>query len=142
MITYDEMMKSGKPLPQLIAMIGLPRSGKSTFCQHYLKPLGYVIVNPDSFRLALHGQPFVKSAEPFVWASVTLAVDALLSLNHSVVIDATNITMDARAPWIKRNAEFIWINTPVTMCIERAGDNLELIEVIKRMDIVGEYRGV
>lgn len=134
MIVDCKAVASGKVRPKLLGMIGLPRSGKSTFCREYLKPLGYVIVNPDSFRLALHGQPFIKSAEPTVWAAVTLAVDALLLAGEHVVVDATNITQKAREPWIARGAEFIYLDTNVNVCILRAGDNEELVKVIERMN--------
>ena len=35
----------------LIVMVGLPRSGKTTWARKQ----GYPIVNPDSIRLAFHG---------------------------------------------------------------------------------------
>lgn len=127
---------SGALKPKLIGMMGLPRSGKSTFCHQYLKPLGYVIVNPDSYRLALHGRPYIKNAEPTIWAAITLTVDALLMTDQYVVIDATNITPEAREPWEKRGAEFIHIDTSVHVCLLRAADNLELCNVITRMNLV------
>ena len=133
-IDYKDVV-SGSLKPKLIGMIGLPRSGKSTFCHQYLKPLGYVIVNPDSYRLALHGQPYIKNAEPTIWAAITLTVDALLMTNQYVVIDATNITEVARDPWKKRGAEFIHIDTHVNVCLLRAADNLELCNVITRMNL-------
>ncbi len=142
-IDYKDVV-SGTIKPKLIGMMGLPRSGKSTFCHQYLKPLGYVIVNPDNFRLALHGQRFVNSAEPTVWAAVTLAVDALLRTDQYVVIDATNITNKARQPWMDRNAEFIHIDTNVHVCMLRAAHDLELCSVIDRMnrDYIAENSGL
>lgn len=51
--------------PTLVLMVGLPRSGKSTIARSGRVP----IVSPDAIRLALHGQPFIASAEPTVWAT-------------------------------------------------------------------------
>lgn len=119
--------------PRLIATIGLPRSGKSTYCRGLIEK-GYAVVNPDSFRLAIHGQAFLASAEPFVWAAVYAAVDALLLAGNKVVVDATNITEERRRPWKQRGAEFIVIDTAVFTCIERAREtNPDLIPVIERM---------
>lgn len=119
--------------PRLIATIGLPRSGKSTYCRGLIEK-GYAVVNPDSFRLAIHGQEFLTSAEPFVWAAVYAAVDALLLAGNKVVVDATNITEERRRPWKQRGAEFVLIKTGVCVCISRAEQsNKDLIPVIERM---------
>ena len=80
-------------------MVGLPRSGKSTYARA-LQAHGWVRVSPDDFRLALHGRAFHAPAEPTVWASAELAVRALLIGGHRVVVDATNATRRRRAPWI------------------------------------------
>lgn len=74
----------------LLYTVGLPRSGKSTCCalwlhQHDDRPgtrAARVVLSADDFRLALHGQPFVPSAEPFIHAAVKLAAEALLLSGH------------------------------------------------------------
>ena len=122
---------------KLILFVGLPRSGKSTSA----KLLDFPIVNPDSIRLALHGQRFQSEAEPFVWAIAYLMVDALFKAGHnSVIVDATNITQKRRAPWIEKfrddcDIEFIVEDAPMEICIERAraiGDT-EIIPIIESM---------
>lgn len=122
-------------MSKLIAMVGLPRSGKSTFCNHTFKPQGFVIVNPDNFRLAIHGTTFNPPAEPFVWAAVYAAVDALLLTGHDVVVDATNITQKRREPWVLRKAEFHLMGTRKAVCLERAKSDgrEELIPIIEKM---------
>ena len=80
----------------LIAMVGLPRSGKSTWA----KKAGHPIVSPDAIRLALHGQRFISEAEPFVWAIAKAMVRALFLAGHSaVILDATNNTRKRRDEW-------------------------------------------
>ena len=80
--------------------VGLPRSGKSTWAISQTFP----IVNPDSIRLALHGQPFIGSAEPFVWAIAKCMVNALFIAGHrNVILDATNTTRQRRDQWKSDN---------------------------------------
>jgi predicted kinase len=124
-------------IKKLILTIGLPRSGKTTWAKKQNAP----IVNPDSIRLALHGQRFIKEAEPFVWAIAYLMVTALFKAGHEVVIvDATNITQKRRQPWIDKFSneyELEWkvISTTKEECIERANqeNDLIIIPVIEKM---------
>jgi len=119
----------------LIVTVGLPRSGKTTYCNQVLKPKGFVIVNPDSFRFAIHGQTFVPSAEPFVWAAVYAAVDALRLAGHDVVVDGTHMTKKRRESWEQRGAEFHLMGTKKEVCLERAKltGREDILPVIERM---------
>ena len=115
----------------LICTVGLPLSGKSTWA----KSTGFPMVNPDSIRLALHGQPFAKSAEPMVWVQASYMVKALFLTGHSIVIlDATNTTDKARRRWISDDwdTEFQIIDTSKEVCIKRAGNEV-MVAVIERM---------
>lgn len=84
---------------RLAIMCGLPQSGKSTYAQA-MQEAGWVRVNPDDIRLALHGREMYAPAEDLVWANAKLAMRALLLGGHRVVVDATNTTKKERAPWI------------------------------------------
>ena len=127
----------------LICTVGLPRSGKSTWA----RDRGIPIVNPDSIRLALHGQRYQVLAEDFVWAIAKVMVRALFTAGHSaVIVDATNTTRKRRDFWQDKgwNTEFKRIgasecvNTALSdfgLCIERAkaeGD-ADILPVFKRM---------
>lgn len=120
---------------RLVVTVGLPRSGKTTFCKEVMKPRGFVIVNPDSFRLAIHGQVFIPAAEPFVWAAVYAAVDALRLAGHDVVVDGTHMTKKRRDPWEQRGAIFHLMETKREICIQRAvtSGREDIIPVIERM---------
>jgi len=117
-------------------MVGLPRSGKSTI----VKALGCPIVNPDSIRLALHGQRYQAEAEPMVWAIAKYMVKSLFLAGHeTVVLDATNLTQVRREEWISHSwkREFVIVDTPAEVCKERAiaTGMPDLVDVIDRMAI-------
>lgn len=127
----------------LIMTVGLPRSGKSTWAKYQGSP----IVNPDSIRLALHGQPFIPEAEGVVWETAYLMTKALfIAGHHTVIIDATNITAHLRDVWEKKfpDCEYVYrfFNADKETCIDRAiTDGKEyLVPVIERMDAIQDYR--
>lgn len=118
----------------LICTVGLPRSGKSTWARSQ----GYPIVNPDSIRLAIHGQRFVSSAEPLVWATAKIMVRSLFLAGHNtVILDATNTTRNRRQEWISNEwgTFFKVVHTPREECERRANleNDSEILPVIYRM---------
>jgi len=130
---------------KLILMIGLPLSGKSTWA----KKQGHPIVNPDSIRLALHGQRFLSEAEAMVWTIAMYMVKALFLAGHdTVIVDATHTTPKRRDFW--KSPEYpswelgyVYNNTAKDVCIARAnavGDT-EIIPIIEdmaeKMDLTG-----
>lgn len=127
-------------MKELICMVGLPRSGKSTWAKQQPWP----IVNPDSIRLAMHGQAFAPQAERLVWAAAHLMVGALFLAGHEkVILDATNITRKLRAEWFSRKfrTTFKWISTHREVCIIRARDTNFPVDVIERMHFQWEPLG-
>ena len=118
---------------KLILTVGVPRSGKSTWARKQ----GHPIVNPDSIRLALHGQAFIKEAEPHVWAIAKTMVNALFLAGHdTVILDATNTTRKRRDEWVGDwEREFKVFDTPKVICMQRAMDSgrTDLLDVIGRM---------
>lgn len=124
--------------PLLIAMMGLPRSGKSTVCQKLSKDYSAPIVRRDAIRLALHGNRFKLEAEPMVKAISLYMIRALFLSGHQVVIcDETNYSRAARdaiksADW---RTVFWEVVTPPEICKQRALDTgqPDLIPVIDSM---------
>ena len=123
----------------LIVTVGLPRCGKSTWS----KEQKAVIVNPDSVRLAVHGERFIGRAEPWVWAISYVMADALFLAGHdTVIIDGTHVSKKRRDVWF--NYKFsqdvkvkfkVFGDISVSECIDRARKiNDDLIQpVIERM---------
>lgn len=122
----------------LLLTVGLPRSGKTTWAIS----TGFPIVNPDSIRLAIHGKPFLATAEPSVWITAKVMVRALFMAGHdTVILDATNTTRERRDEWKSNEWEsrFKVIDTDWDTCLERARQegNEEIVGVIERM--AGQY---
>jgi len=118
----------------LICMVGLPQSGKSTWAQSRESP----IVNPDSIRIALHGQAYIPEAEPMVWAIAKYMVRSLFLAGHdTVILDATNATRKRRDDWSSDHWETVFkvIDTPADICAQRARKSGQdvLIPVIEGM---------
>lgn len=121
-------------MKELYITVGLPRSGKST----YAKSTGWPIVNPDSIRLALHGERFIAQAEPHVWAIAKTMVRALFLAGHEqVLLDATSITPERRSEWNSTDwtSRYVIFMASKLECIRRAlvVDDIYIVPVIERM---------
>lgn len=117
----------------LTLTVGLPRSGKSTWARQQ----GYPIVCPDDIRLAMHGQPYIATMEPYVWAIARTMVEALFYSHDILILDATSITEDYRDRWLSERwtRQYKVFNTPKDVCIQRARETNQeyLIPVIEKM---------
>lgn len=112
--------------------VGVPRSGKSSWARTQSMP----IVCPDAIRLALYGQAFVKSAEPYVWAIARTMVEALFIAGHKcVILDATNTLRVRRDDW--RSPQwtryFMVVDTGMHICYRRAVASNFPLDVLERM---------
>ncbi|SFM51529.1 ATP-binding protein [Thermodesulforhabdus norvegica] len=108
---------------EFVLMIGLPRSGKSTYVDRFLSE--YQLVCPDDIRKGL-GVKHDRRLEPFVWAVVEAQLRALMERGRPVVLDATNTVNQARSKWIGLAKDYgyevrlVWIDTPLSVCLDRA----------------------
>ena len=116
----------------LILTVGLPKSGKTTWAKQSIHP----VVNPDAIRLALHGQAFVKMAEPMVWAIAETMVRHHFEYGYStVILDATNLTPERREKWRSADwgTKFVVFDTRFATCRSRAEKSGFPVEVLDRM---------
>lgn len=119
----------------LVVTVGLPRSGKTTWARKQGTP----IVNPDSIRLALHGQRYIQLAEPIVWAIAKIMVRALFLAGHrSVILDSTNTTRKRRDEWVSDQWTTLFkpISTSRRECLRRSKEekDTEIMPIIDKMD--------
>ena len=128
-----------KNMREFSITVGLPCSGKSEFCEHLQSTFGFTIVNPNNIRLALHGQRFIKSAEPLVWAITETMVRALLLNNHNVILNSTNINKQLRSNWINLAKEFdlnltaYVMDIPYEECIRKNSELSRVYESVINM---------
>jgi predicted kinase len=110
-------------MPTLIAMVGLPRSGKSTIVRQLSEKHHAPIVKKDDIRLALHGQVYAAPAEPMVRAISKVMIHALFLSGHEwIIADETHYSREARdfvrdGTWA---TVFYEVPTPAEICHVRA----------------------
>lgn len=131
------------PMKTLICTMGLPRSGKSTWASKQ----NYPIVNPDSIRLAIHGQRYLPVAKTIRAFAYNMVRSLFLAGHNTVIFDATFLTLRGRDK-VRQQMDlheestediievyFKVFDTSIDICIERAKDTYpDLIPVIKRMN--------
>lgn len=131
-----------QPDATLVCSMGLPFSGKSQWVRDFAQANACPIVSPDMLRLAIHGQPYIQSAEPFVWATAHAMVTALFLAGHRrVVLDATNTTRKARDAWRDERWQTAFqvlgthpvVQADLCRAAAVAADRLDMLAVIDRM---------
>lgn len=121
----------------LVATVGLPKSGKSTWIYHNALGRGIPVVSLDAIRMALTGKVFEPEREPEVWDLARFIVHVLFLGGHTiVVVDECNNTINQRLIWKSDLWQTLFkvFDTPVAVCIERAKASHDeyLIPVIER----------
>jgi predicted kinase len=120
--------------PRLILLVGLPRSGKSTWAAGQNHP----VVSRDAIRIQLHGRPFFPEHEDEVSQIEEQSVRDLIAAGHrTVIIDATHFRQEYIDRWKtgEWTIETRLFSTPRSLCIRRAKNcgRPDLVEVINWM---------
>ena len=132
--------------------IGLPRAGKTTYCQNWVKypeisaqirrlydnGLPATVIDStepfvqrprvwvcgDHFRLAVCGQVYQSLSESYVFATMDAAVRALLDTGHDVIVDETGTTEATIKRYLRLDidASPVWFDTTLETCLQRAKD--------------------
>ena len=88
-----------EPRGTLIALSGLPGTGKSHFAAQLSEKLPCVVLESDHIRKLLVTRPRYTGPEHSrVFAACHLLVEEFLSRGHTVIFDATNLTESSRRP--------------------------------------------
>lgn len=124
----------------LTFMIGIPRSGKSTYCTEWVRGApNRAIVCADDIRLALHGKRFEGRAEPMVHAIKMTMIRALLNRGMNVIVDGTHTTEKSIRELLEiyPEANYVLFTTNKDECKRRAKETNQedLYPVIDRMDL-------
>lgn len=122
----------------LVMMVGLPRSGKTTFIEKVLNDDKYIVLSSDKLRLSLYNERFNKEFEKEMWEIFHQMFKYFISTERSIIIDSTNLDYNVRKFYIdiaKQNSYdtyIININTSIETCKYRCTDgNKDLIDVIE-----------
>lgn len=113
------------PIPKLVAMRGVPASGKSTVAREMVEKRNFKRVNKDDLRAMIDNGVYSIENEGFVRLAVGLIVHAALSHGYSVVVDDCHNnpkrTDELRSLASKLGVEFeiMDFDVPVEECIRR-----------------------
>jgi predicted kinase len=83
----------------LVLTIGLPGSGKSTFCRRLSPVIDAVLLESDALRRQLFGHPCYSASESRrLFQAIHEAAGVLLARGSNVIVDATNLEEAHRRP--------------------------------------------
>ena len=115
--------------PVVVIITGLPGSGKSKHALAWVaeNPKFRERINYDELRLELYGPDwtFNRKDEAAMKVEAVARGREALKAGRSIIVDNTNLTEGARAPWLRLarehgvEVEIVEIDTPIATCIER-----------------------
>ena len=132
-------------MQELIMLVGLPGSGKSTFAKHIVENgKNYATISTDRMRLCMYGDEAIQGDGDKVFKRCYEAIDFNLTAGHSVIFDATNVKRKFRKAFIERFKNWknkgvkfmaVVVATPYEKCLENNLNRRRVVpeEVIKRM---------
>lgn len=135
-------------------MIGLPASGKSTYCSEW-HDNGWIVNSSDAIREELYGNEDVQSHNDVIFNTMLRRTLAALATGVNCIYDATNLVAKRRANLIKEirrhypdtRIEAIVMATPYSECLKR---NLArerhvpagvILAMMKRFEMPAEWEG-
>ena len=110
---------------KLVALRGLPASGKSTFAKQLVERFGYKRFNKDDLREMLDNSFYSRKNEAYVTDMMFLMISMALRKGMDVVVDNTNLhpfqINKCRELAERHEAEMIIqdFDIPLEVCVER-----------------------
>ena len=130
-------------MPVLTMLIGIPGSGKSTYCANFLKQFPQTVyLSSDAMRLKLFGNEEYQASNTEVFDAMEAAAKQALREGKDVLLDATNLlarnrknTLDFVKAIPGANAKAVVFKVPLKVCLERNRNRSRVVpeSVIRRM---------
>jgi len=108
---------------ELIIMVGVPGSGKSTYVKKNLQD--YKVLSSDEIRKELFGDESCQSNNILVFNTLYKRAREYLLLGYNIVIDATSINVKERKRVLDNFKDLqikkiaIYIKTPIEICYKQ-----------------------
>jgi len=122
----------------LLATVGLPMSGKTTWAKGMSKEEGYPVIDPYLMYKYVFPNKHVTEESMGIFA-LTLIGALFLSGHKTIVLDACNIIKETRKRWLSSlwNTEFVLIDQSMDVCMARAraDKNDVVIPIIEDMSL-------
>lgn len=109
--------------PKFTLLVGLPRSGKSTWIKEHCG--NAIVVSNDWIREEILGTHYSETANAIIWTIADATLRIVLGQGKDAIYDGVNLTKATRKFYIdlarKYNAKvkIVVMNTPVEVCMKR-----------------------
>jgi predicted kinase len=130
-------------MTELIVLIGLPGSGKSSFASSLAaKCPGSQVISTDAIRAQLFGSEAIQGEWLLVWHHVQRQMQQAVEQSVGAIYDATNAVRTHRLEAIAlarttgvTHITGVWVDTPIQVCLEQNRSRSRIVpeEVIWRM---------
>lgn len=128
---------------RIVVLVGLPGSGKST----YLEQLGVTGLSSDAMRLLLADDETDQTINGPVFEALRYLLRQRVSIGRPVsYVDATNLTPEARRPYIEIGKSFgceveaVWFDVPLEVCMARNAQRRRVVSQEAMLKLASRFQ--